>query len=76
MKMKQNVGSLDRKARMLLGAVAGVVSLAILANAVSLPEIASPVLGLVAIIMIGTSVTGNCPIYSLLGVQTCPVSSQ
>ena len=61
---------------MLLGAVAGLLSLATLASAIPLPAIASPVLGLVAIIMLGTSLTGSCPVYTLLGVDTCPASPQ
>lgn len=73
--MANNVGSMDRKLRTAIGAVAGAVSLAILANAVSLPEIASPVLGVVAIMMLGTAATGTCGLYSLLGVDTCPADA-
>jgi hypothetical protein len=76
MKMERNVGSTDGTARMLIGAVAGLLSLATLANVVSLPAIASPALGIVSIAMIGTSLTGFCPLYTLLGVDTCPVSPQ
>jgi hypothetical protein len=74
--MDKNVGSVDRKARTLVGAVAGLLSLAILAEAVSLPEIASPVLGVVAIMMLGTAATGTCGLYSLLGVDTCPADAR
>jgi hypothetical protein len=61
---------------MLVGAVAGLLSLGILASAVPLPAIASPVLGVVSILMIGTSLTGSCPVYTVLGVDTCPASPQ
>jgi hypothetical protein len=74
--MQQNVGSTDGIARILIGAVAGPPSLAILAGAVSLPAITSPVLGVVSLILIGTSLTGFCPLYTLLGFDTCPVSPQ
>lgn len=74
--MEKNVGSTDGTVRLLFGAVAGLLSLGILVNAVSLPPIASPILGVVSIIMIGTSVTGSCPVYTLLGFDTCPVSPQ
>jgi hypothetical protein len=74
--MDKNVGSVGRKARTLVGAVAGLLSLAILAEAVSLPEIASPVLGVVAIMMLGTAATGTCGQYSLLGVDTCPADAR
>lgn len=73
--MNRNVGSMDRKLRTVIGAVAGVLSLAILANAVSLPEVASPVLGVVALVMLTTAATGTCGLYSLLGVDTCPAGA-
>lgn len=73
--MANNVGSMDRKLRTVIGAVAGVLSLAILAGAVPLPEIASPVLGIVAIMMLGTAATGTCALYSILGVDTCPANA-
>jgi len=74
--MKKNVGTTDGTVRILLGAVAGLLSLGILASAVPLPPIASPIFGVVSIMMIGTSLTGFCPAYTLLGVDTCPVSPQ
>lgn len=74
--MKQNVGSMDKKLRTLAGAAAGVVSLAILAGSVPLPAILSPVLGVVAIMMLGTALTGTCGVYSLLGVDTCSRSGR
>jgi hypothetical protein len=61
---------------MVVGAVAGLLSLATLAGAVPVPAIASPVLGVVSLVLIGTSLMGTCPLYSLLGVDTCPVSSR
>jgi hypothetical protein len=72
--MERNVGSIDRTTRVLLGAVAGLLSLSILMSAVPLPVIASPVLGVVSLIMIGTSLTGSCPLYTVLGIDTCSVS--
>jgi hypothetical protein len=74
--MKQNIGSLDGTVRILIGAVAGLLSLAILASAVSLPAIVSPVLGVVSVIMLGTGLIGSCPLYTLLGLDTCSVSPQ
>jgi tetrahydromethanopterin S-methyltransferase subunit C len=70
--MAQNVGATDGTIRIGLGAIAGLVSLAILAGPLSLPALASPVLGLVAVILLGTGVTGVCPLYSVLGMDTCP----
>lgn len=74
--MEQNVGSSDKLLRTALGAVAGLLSIAILANVVSLPVAASPVLGLVAIVMLATGTVGMCPIYSLLGVDSCSRGSR
>ena len=70
--MDTNVGSTDRQVRTLLGALAGVLSLAILAEVVSLPSALSPVLGVVAIVLLGTAATGTCGLYALLGIDTCP----
>ena len=74
--MKQNVGSTDRTFRTLIGALAGAASLATLAGAVPLPAIISPVLGVVAIMMLGTALTGTCGLYSILGVDTCSRSGR
>ncbi|MCU4719650.1 YgaP family membrane protein [Halapricum hydrolyticum] len=71
--MEQNVGSLDKNVRIAVGAVAGTVSLAVLGGQVDLPEIASPVLGIVAVMMLATAVTGTCGLYSVLGIDTCSV---
>ncbi|MDY6774980.1 MAG: DUF2892 domain-containing protein [Halobacteria archaeon] len=72
--MEQNVGKADSIVRIVIGAVAGVVSLAMLGGMVqSLPMILSPILGIVAIMMLGTAFTRSCWLYSLLGVDTCEV---
>lgn len=74
--MNTNVGSTDRRVRTVIGALAGVVSLAILAEVVSLPAVLSPVLGVVAIALLGTAATGTCGLYALLGVDTCSVDTE
>ena len=71
--MRQNVGSLDRTVRIAVGAVAGLVSLTVLGGLVDLPAVVSPVLGVVALAMLGTAVTGTCGLYAVLGVDTCSV---
>lgn len=71
--MEKNVGQLDGIVRIVVGAIAGLVSLAILGNAVAGPMILSPVLGVVAIVMLVTGATGRCGLYSLIGVNTCDV---
>lgn len=74
--MARNVGATDGKVRIGVGAIAGIISLAVLAGALSLPPLTAPVLGLAAVILIGTGVTGFCPLYSVLGMDTCPAKTR
>ena len=73
--MAQNVGSTDRMVRTAVGAVAGLASLGTLAGVIGLPEVASPVLGIVALMMLSTAAAGTCGLYSVLGVDTCSMKS-
>lgn len=69
--METNVGLMDQKVRIAVGAVLGLVSLAILfTEMVPLPEIASPVLGVVSIILLATGYFRKCAIYQALGMNT------
>jgi len=68
--MQQNVGETDGLARVIVGAVAGVVSLATLAGTAGLPTLVAPVAGVIAAILLFTGLTSSCPAYSLLGVDT------
>ncbi|MBP1923359.1 hypothetical protein J2751_002401 [Halorubrum alkaliphilum] len=72
--MDKNVGSTDGRVRTAVGAVAGALSIATLAGVVPLPELAAPLLGVVALAALGTAATGVCGLYSVLGVNTCRVS--
>jgi hypothetical protein len=72
--METNVGGTDRRVRLVVGALAGLASLGTLGNLVELPAVVSPVLGVVALVMVTTSLTGSCPLYSVLGVRTCPAN--
>jgi hypothetical protein len=74
--MAQNVGAMDRQVRTAIGALAGIGSLAVLGNVVSLPSVLSPFLGVLALIMLGTAATGTCGLYSVLGVDTCPMDAE
>ena len=60
--MQTNTGSLDRALRLLIGVV--LLSLVFVG-----PKTAWGWLGLVPI---GTSLMGWCPLYALLGFDTCP----
>ena len=74
--MEQNVGATDRQVRTLIGALAGAVSLAILAEVISLPTLLSPVLGVIALMMLGTAATGTCGMYALVGMDTCSMDAK
>lgn len=68
--MEQNVGSTDALVRVLLGALFGVASLAILGNYVEAAAVLSPVLGLAAAALLATGLTNTCGLYSALGLDT------
>ncbi len=72
--MAQNVGQMDRLARIGLGAAAGITSLGLLGNIVPGPVALSPVLGIIAIMLVGTGLTGFCGLYAALGMNTCSVN--
>ena len=61
--MPTNEGNLDRALRVIAGA--GILSLAFIG-----PQTAWGYVGLVPLI---TGLVGHCPLYSLLGLNTCPV---
>ena len=74
--MEENVGKADSIVRLIIGAVAGTVSLAMLGGVSALsgiPMILSPILGVVAIMMLATAFTKSCWLYSVLGVDTCEI---
>lgn len=68
MKLARNVGTVDRIARFVIGIL---LAIAVLGGA------ATGLLAIVALvgagIMFATGALGTCPIYSLLGVRTCPL---
>lgn len=64
--MKSNVGSLDRIARVVLGA--GLLALALVG-----PKTPFGYLGLVPLF---TGLFGFCPAYTLLGVNSCRVADK
>ena len=62
--VKMNVGSIDRIARALLGVA--------LIGATLLGWIG--VWGWVGVVPLGTAVLSSCPLYALLGINSCPAS--
>lgn len=65
--MTQNAGGLDRAIRLVLG-----IGLLGLYGALDSPWKYFSLLGLV---LIGTALTGTCPLYSLFGINTCRTPS-
>ncbi|MDX2061229.1 MAG: DUF2892 domain-containing protein [Gemmatimonadales bacterium] len=61
--MTRNVGSMDRLIRLVIG-----VLILGLYGALEAPWRYVTLLGLIPV---GTALTGNCPIYTLLGIDTC-----
>jgi len=64
--MINNVGTIDRAARVVLGLV-------LLAYALKLgmPETGWNWVGWLGVVPLATAFLGTCPLYSLLGVNTC-----
>ena len=63
--MKSNVGSVDRWLRIILGlAIAGA------------GFYFKSWFGLIAIVPLSTALMGSCPLYTVLGISTCPVQSE
>lgn len=67
--MKKNMGIADRLVRVLIAAIVG---------ALYYTGVVSGTLGVVLLVLAGvfvaTSLISFCPLYTLLGVSTCPVS--
>jgi len=65
--MKHNVGILD-------GAVRWVLAAAFLAASLTLPgrSVLALLAAVAGLVMIATALQRTCPLYSLLGINTCP----
>lgn len=61
--MTRNIGTVDRIIRLVIGAV-----ILGLYGALQPPLRYFTLLGLIPL---GTAITGNCPLYTLLGISTC-----
>lgn len=66
--MKKNIGKLDKIIRLIIAAILIILSLAgVISGALNVIAL------VLALVLIGTSFTGMCGLYSLLGIRTCPV---
>ncbi|MCX7961325.1 MAG: DUF2892 domain-containing protein [Burkholderiales bacterium] len=66
--MTTNVGAIDKAVRIVVG-------LALL-SLVFVLEGGARWWGLVGLVPLGTALVGHCPLYSLLGVSTCPAEKK
>ena len=64
--MTTNVGTIDRIIRLVIGLV-------LLWYALMAPATGYNWIGWIGVIPIITALVGSCPLYSILGVSTCPV---
>jgi hypothetical protein len=62
--MRRNIGTIDRVIRLIIG-----VLVLGLFGALEPPWKYLTLLGLIPV---GTALTGNCPLYSVFGISTCP----
>lgn len=69
--MTANVGMIDRIVRVILGIV-----LIACAIPVGFAATGWNWVGWIGVIPLVTGLLGNCPLYSVLGVSTCPVRSR
>ena len=68
--LKKNVGNIDR----ILRAIVGIAALAAFFIAPA-TGILHWVYLLVGVIGLGTAAMSSCPIYSILGMRTCPIET-
>ena len=66
--MKNNVGNIDRIVRVVLGAILIAFALGLVA-----PGTGYNWLGWIGVIPLLTAAVGSCPLYSVLGLSTCPM---
>jgi len=70
--MKKNVGSIDRIIRLVAAAI---IAGLLVTNTVAISSVLGIVLAIVAVVFGGTALISSCPLYSLVGLSSCPVDS-
>ena len=68
--MVKNVGTVDKIVRVIVGILA-LVGVFLVSGMVL-----KVILGIVAILMFFTSITGYCALYRVLGISTCPMGGK
>lgn len=67
--MRKNMGSFDQIIRILVA-----IAICVLYYTNVITGTLAIVLGVVAVVFFITSVVGNCPLYTILGINSCKVS--
>lgn len=67
--MTKNMGNIDRFVRL-----AVVIAVAALYFTGQIGGLLAAVLGVLSLVFLLTSLMGNCPLYTLLGISTCPAA--
>jgi uncharacterized membrane protein len=69
--MKKNMGSTDQIIRVLIAVIIGILYfMDVITGTLGI------VLMIVASIFVATSLVSSCPLYSILGMRTCPVDAK
>ncbi|MFB6199034.1 MAG: DUF2892 domain-containing protein [Halobacteriaceae archaeon] len=68
--MKRNVGGLDRIGRIVIGIIAGIAGVAILAGYWKIGAVFGGIALVVGIILLITGTTQKCPINDVAGIDT------
>ncbi len=74
--MKANVGGIDRILRFVVGAVLAVIGLKPDLVGITGEGALHWVLLAVGIVMVGTAALRFCPLYPLIGLNTCPMKKE
>lgn len=62
--MKNNIGKMDRISRVVIGC-------ALIAGGVAIPGTTGLIVAAIGLVPLLTGLVGNCPAYSIFGVNTC-----
>lgn len=71
--MKKNVGSIDKYVRLI---AAVIIAVLLFMGKVAISSTLGIILLVVAVIFAFTALAGSCPLYSIVGLSTCPVKEK
>ncbi|HHS95040.1 MAG TPA: DUF2892 domain-containing protein [Phaeodactylibacter sp.] len=71
--MKKNVGNVDKYIRLI---VALIIAVVLFMGKVVISSTLGIILAIVAVVFAVTALAGSCPLYSIVGISTCPVKDK